>query len=247
MRKLLTSLFVLSILAVPAVSDAADGTVSMTWGTTCTPLVQNITPTAAPTSLIFSVFGNDQTHNSYQVRFLIGDATKTIPEAWEFDAAGCQGSSFITINHLAPASAVKTCPNFQGTNASLQIKDYSFVQPGAGYETTMARGVLANTYPAGFTTSGATRYFLAQFLFDHSFSVAGATTPGVDCGGFETPMCIVLQQNAISTSSYVRAADNVEVPFDFDANNWVTVNGYAGCPATPAKSTTWGSIKNVYR
>jgi len=247
MRTLPASLLILSLLAVPTAARAANGTVSMTWGNTCAPVVQDVAASAAPTSLIFSVLGNDQTHNAFQIRFILTGPNHLVPDAWEFDAAGCQGSSLITINHLSPATAVKMCPHFQGTNPSLQIKDYSHVQPGTGIETTMMRGVLANTYPAGFTTSAATRYFLGQFIFDHTFSVAGATTPGVDCGGLQTPICIMLQQNAISTSSYVRLADNVEVPFDFDANNWVTVNGYAGCPATPAKSTTWGSIKNVYR
>jgi len=223
----------------------------MTWGTTCTPIVGDITPTAGLVSLMFSELGNDQTHNSYQVRFLLGSAAHSTPDAWRFDAAGCQGSSFITINHLAPATAVKTCPNFQGTNASIQIKDFSFVNPGAGYSTEIMRGVMANTYPGTFTSLPGTRYFLAQFVFDHSFSVNGATTTGTDCGGFETPMCLALLQGAVGapagTTSYLRASDGVEVPFDFTTNDHVTTLAQGGCPGVPTKSTTWGAIKSQYR
>lgn len=247
MRKLLTTLFVLSSLAAPAVVHAAPGVADMTWGVTCTPIVGDITPTAGPTSLMFSVLGSDETHNAYQVRFLLGSAGPGTPDCWRFDAVGCQGSSFITINHLPPATASKTCPPFQGNNASIQIKDFSLVNPGTGYSTEIMRGVMANTYPAGMTAVPATRYFLAQFIFDHTFSVVGATTPGVDCGGFETPICVVMLENALSTSGYVRVSDGVEYPFGDSVNDHVTTLAQTGCPAVPTKSTTWGAIKSQYR
>lgn len=252
MRKLLTLMVVITGLGVATTGHAANGTVDMTWGVTCTPIVADITPTAGPTSLIISELGNDQMHNAYQVRFIIGSAARTVPDAWRFDAAGCQGSAFITINHLPPATASKTCPAFQGASASIQIKDFSFNGPGSGYDATTIRGVLANTYPAGFTSVGATRYFLAQFIFDHTFSVSGAGTPGADCGGFETPMCIALLQGPVGssqagTTSYLRQADGVEVAFDRGANNYATALGTGGCPAVPAQAATWGQIKSQYR
>lgn len=253
MRKLLTLLCTLSGLTVATFAHAADGVVDMTWGITCTPIVTNITPTAGPTSAIVSELGNDQTHNGYQVRFLIAAADRTVPDAWRFDAAGCQGTSFITINHLPPASASKSCPPFQGTNASIQIKDYSFLGPGTNYPQTTIRGVLANTYPAGFTTLAATRYFLAQFIFDHTFSVNGATTPGADCGGFETPMCIALltgtpapgDRGPEGTTSYLRLADGAEIPFQ-PGNVALWTGAFSGCPATPVQNKTWGQIKSQY-
>src|SRR5688572_30978452 len=93
MRKLLTLLFTISGLSLATIGQAADGVVEMTWGVTCTPIVTDITPTAGPTSIIVSELGNDQTHNAYQVRILVGsaDGSDAVPDAWRFDAAGCQG------------------------------------------------------------------------------------------------------------------------------------------------------------
>jgi|SRR5687768_9100770 len=246
MRKLLTLLFMFSGLTVATVSHGAHGVADVTWGVTCTPIVTDVVPTAGPVSLMFSELGNDQTHNAYQVRFIVGSATANVPDAWRFDAAGCQGSAFITINHLPPATAAKTCPAFQGATASIQIKDFSFSPAEQGYATTLMRGVLANTYPAGNTSIPTTRYFLAQFIFDHTFSVAGATTPGADCGGFETPMCVAMLKNGPATTTYLRMSDGAEFPFEA-GNHFVTVNGIAGCNAVPAQAKTWGQIKSQYR
>src|SRR5688500_1676494 len=131
-----------------------------------------------------------------------------------FDAPGCQRSSFISIDHLVPSVIAKACPPFQGTLASLQIKDYSF-DPLTG----RARGVLANTYPAGNFTqvNPAQRYFLARFLFDHTFSVNGATTPGADCGGLEVAVCAHL------TRASWLSPGGVETPWAF-GQEYVTAN-----------------------
>src|SRR5262245_62089089 len=128
MRKLLTLLFTFTGLTVATVGYAANGVVDLTWGIACSPVVATITPTAGPTSVIASETGNDQTHDAYEVRFIMGSATSSVPDAWRFDASGCQTSLGLTINHLS-----KACPNFQGASASIQIKDFSFVPAGAIY------------------------------------------------------------------------------------------------------------------
>jgi hypothetical protein len=246
-------LFTFSGLSVATLGHAANGTVDLTWGVTCTPIVQNITTTATQTSMIASVSGNDQTHSGFEVNFLIGSAAHTVPDAWRFDADGCQGASFIQINHLPPGTAVKTCPAFFGPISVLQIKEYKFIEPPSVYDATLIKGALSNAYPNGNTTLAANRYFLAQFVFDHSFSVNGPGTPGTDCGGFETPMCIALLQGQRdvqtegSTCKYVSFATGTEVPFDTSTNNWLTTLGLAGCPATPVENKTWGQIKSQYR
>src|SRR5262245_64497594 len=96
MRKLLTLLFTFSGLTVATLSYGASGTVDITWGNTCTPVVTDITPAVGPVSMIASVIGNDETHAAYQVRYLIASAALTVPDAWRFDAAGCQGSGLLT-------------------------------------------------------------------------------------------------------------------------------------------------------
>jgi hypothetical protein len=241
-----------------AVTDgwAANGVISLNWGTGCeTPVITNLVPTSAPQSLFVSEIGNDQTHRAYQIRFFIADATHHVPDAWRFDAEGCQSAlgSLLTINHTPVGVVSKTCPPFQSwLVSSIQIKDYSFLYPGTAYPKTQIRGVLASTYPQGTTSNPAQRYFLAEFRFDHSWSTAGPSTPGTSCGGFETPMCILLltgepwDHGAEGTSSYLRMSDGVELPFD-PGQTWVTVNGLTGCPRVPAAPSTWGQVKNAYR
>jgi hypothetical protein len=234
--------FLVSLLMLGAVATtaSAQGVASLNWNSCVGPLNRTITPDGL-NGLYASVSGHSAAHKAYQVFVFFGSgAAGPIRDAWRFDAPGCQGSSFLTIDHLAPAAVVKTCPSFQGTLQSLQIKDYS-----VDAVTGKARGVLANSYPAGIaSTNPATRYFLARFLFDHTFSVNGATTPGADCGGLEVAVC------AHFTSSAWLDLDGIE--FEWAKNSeWATANdpnNDSRCPgATPAENTSWGAIKAQYK
>jgi hypothetical protein len=162
-------------------------------------------------------------------------------DAWRFDPSGCEGSSFITIDHLAPAAVVKTCPSFMQSAAGVQIKDYSY-----DALTGKCQAVLANGYGGGVTTvNAAQRYFLARFLFDFSFAVNGAGDPPNTCGGLDVPVCA-----HITRATWISLSDTAEHQFVI-GQEFVTSNDAAnstGCPgATPTKSTTWGSLKNTYR
>lgn len=243
MRKLLTGMAILSTLVVSGVSQAADGVVDMTWDTCVGP---NDKTTTAPGvyGIYLSVIGIDQLHKAYDVRAIYGNATQQVPDAWRFDALGCQGSSLVALDHLAPAAVSKVCPSFMQTSApSLQIKDVGFSPPSDPYAQTLMRIVMANSYPNGVATvSAATRYFLTRFNFDHTFSVTGPTTLGVDCGGFEQSICFKL-----SNASYL-TLDGIEIPFGrVNPAPYVSFNGPGACPGVPAKTTTWGSIKGQYR
>ncbi|MGH7724647.1 MAG: hypothetical protein ACREOU_04395 [Candidatus Eiseniibacteriota bacterium] len=195
MRKLRTSLLLLGALAAVHQAHAAIGTVDMSWDA-CTPIVVDKTTTAAaPVGLVISILGHDEFHQGYEVWGVMGTAARTTPDAWAFDAAGCQTPARITIEHLTPVALSKTCPSFQGAAASIQVKTFD---AGAGtgdlnLDPNLRRFVLANAYPSGISTSVASqRYFLARFLFDHSISVVGPGTPGVDCGGLESALCLWL-------------------------------------------------------
>lgn len=237
--------------ASPEIAPAAPGVIDLSWGN-CSPVVADVASGTQTASLIASVLGNDETHVAYQVRFLMADATRHVPDAWRFDAAGCQGSSLVTMNHIPVGALAKTCPAFQGIGASIQIRDYDFVPPGSQLLKSEIRGVLANTYPSGMTSVATQRYFLAEFLFDHQFSAEGPGTPGVTCGGLETPMCFVLFwgppeiHGSAGTSSFIRQSDGVELYFQ-PGNIAVTVNGFHGCPYVPAARSTWGQVKGAYR
>jgi hypothetical protein len=234
-------------LAQP-VGDAG-GTIDLSWNA-CAPLQSSLLdPAAGPVSLYVSVSGHSIAHQAYQVWFVasIGASNPTLPDAWRFDAAGCQGSSFVSIDHLAPATVARSCPSFQGNLPSLQIEAFQLAPPALGLPTTMGCGVLQNAYPAGntVTTNPSARYFLARFLFDHSYSVAGATTPGVSCGGYDSPICISLVREKCSWLDL----SGVEYRFR-PGQAFVTVDharARADCRGDGVQPATWGGLKGQYR
>ena len=229
------------LLAASATTTFAQGAVSLSWDTCTGPVNKTIAP-GTQAGLHASVLGHNQPHQAYQVFIRLGSRS-AMHDAWRFDAAGCQGSSFISIDHLVPSAIAKTCPAFQGALASIQIKDYSY---DAG--TGRARGVLANTYPAGNNTqvNPVQRYFLAHFRFDHLSSVGGPGDPGNSCGGLEVPVCFYFTKASWLTPG------GVEVPWAY-GQEYVTANDPAnsvGCPNTipvPAATKTWGAIKAQYK
>jgi hypothetical protein len=242
MRKLLTGIALLSVLACAGTSEAANGTLSMTWDS-CTGIVDKPSGGAIAYSLYMSEIGVDQPHKAYEVRVIYGDVNQLVPDSWRFDAAGCQTSSGITIDHLAPSAVSKVCPSFMQTSApSLQIKDVGFVPPSDPYASTLMRVVCANSYPNGVVSaSGVQRYFLERILFDHTFSVVGPGTPGTDCGGFERPICI-----KVSRAAWLDL-NGIETDFDRPTVTSATFVDATACPGVPVKPATWGKIKNQYR
>lgn len=244
MRKLLTTMSALAALALAAPVHAADGTFNLSWDTCTGPLDKTIGAAAPAASLYGSVIGFDVPFKAYQVQMIWGNSgTTTVPDSWRFDAPGCQSSSFITILHLAPAAVVKTCPTLQGPVSSIQIKDVSKVSTSAApYDGDYLRLTMANALGDNVVTPvAATRYFVVGAVFDHTFSVVGATTPGLTCGGVEQPICI-----ATIIATYLDAA-GAEWNWGMGGNRGATVNGSAGCPQSPVKNTTWGAIKSQYR
>jgi hypothetical protein len=243
-RFLLSALF----LGAMATTASAQGIASISWDN-CTPPVSDagrnkqVLPGSqvATNSLYASVIQHSAPHNGYEVQVLFYSPAPGIRDAWRFDSDGCQGSAFITIDHIAPAAVVKVCPSFSGTASVLQIKGYT-------YEASDGRatGLVANAYPAGNPNAlnPAQRYFLARFGFDHSFSVNGPTTPGADCGGLEVPVCAwlkVAKYNALTGGEIDWLKGN-----DFLMAN--DPNNTNNCPGVvPAKNTTWGKVKSQYK
>ena len=213
--------------------------VSLTWDTCVGPLNKSVAPLSVAQANI-SVLGQTSTHKAYDVRILMG-SPGGLQDAWRFDAAGCQGSAFLELQHLPPATISKACPAFMQTSApSLQIKDFSF-DPLTG----KARGVIANSYPNGVAAvNPATRYFLGGFKFDETFGVTGPTDPGNTCGGLEVPVCAHLINAAWLDLNGIESQWSVAAEY-ITSND---PNNTSRCPAaTPAQAKTWGELKGQYR
>ena len=230
--------------AVPGPASAV-GTVDLSWNA-CSPIVSTLERGApGPITLFASVVGQDQGHKGYQVTLFIDAFPFTFPDAWRFDAPGCQGSSFIEIRHIPPAAVAKACPAMQGAAPSIQIKDYWY-----NALTSQARCLLANTYPDGVPSPNpATRYFLLSVLLDHTYSVTGAGTPGVTCGAFERDVSIDFDTGCVGrfcgpTPPRWHDLDGNEHEFAIGQGS-LTFCG--SCVPVPAIAKTWGSIKGQYR
>lgn len=232
------------VLGLAPASQAAHGVVDLSWGT-CSPVVSSITdPPPGPLSLIASQLGNDQAHLAYQIVFLLSAVDGTVPDAWRFDATGCGSTSRLTFNSSPPTALAKSCPPFKGPN-SLMLAGYT---PSPAGSETLMRGLMAVTYSPlgspGVTSVATQRTFLAEFVFDHAFSVEGPTTPGINCGGFEVPIVIgLLIDPGPGHSTEYLGEDGREYSFE-PGSTTVTVNG-AGI--VPAATASWGQIKGVYR
>ena len=188
MRKLLMGMAILSTLLVSGVSRAADGMVSMNW-TSCTgPVDINANPVL--TSLYISVIGMDVPHKAYDVRFIYGSATQQVPDAWRFDAAGCEGPTLIAQNTTS-----KSCPGFMQTASGLQIKKVQLSPASDPYATSLMQVLLANSYNAGVASVDPnTRYLLEQVVFDLTSAVIGAGSPPTTCGTITKKNNIIIKK-----------------------------------------------------
>jgi hypothetical protein len=188
-----------------------------------------------------SVIAQAEPHKGYQFRLSVADANGALPDAWRFDAGGCQPPGMITIDVLVPAGTTKACPSFQGATASTQVKSFTLATPDLGLPAATGVVLLRNSYPFGWTSLATQRYYVGAVIFDHLHSNTGVDGDPETCDGLERGMCLRL----LPASSYYVRMDGVQVPFEID-NAFVTANG-GTCGAVPAAASTWGQIKGQYR
>jgi hypothetical protein len=148
-----------------------------------------------------------------------------VPDAWRFDAGGCQGPDYVA---FSSSSFSKTCPTLRGTNP-LPVPFYGY-DPG----TQRANIALFNSHDT-FDPTPAQRYSIWVVSFDHQYSVPGPGVPGSTCGGKEVPLALELKNIA-----YNRADGNVDRP---QGDTYCTWN--QGPVAT--EKSTMGRVKAQYR
>jgi len=241
-------LIVASGLAFSAPAMPASGVVAISWDA-CDGPVRRSWSGPGPYSIYVSVLGIDEPQKAYDIRVVYGDPSNRVPDAWAFQAGGCQAqlspTGFVP-EYVPPKSVAATCPAFMGTSSpSLQIMDIRTNPPTDFNTMSLVRCVVANSYPHGVASMDAnTRYFLASFTFDHAVSVDGEGTAGSTCGGASTPMCFRLD-----SASYLDM-DGIEKPFDRPGTGYqlITFETKSACSTEiPARLTTWGQIKSQYR
>ena len=179
----------------------------------------------------------------------------TVPDAWRFDAAGCQGPAFFSV--FTSSTSKTTCPPLSGTSTPLKIIDLSY-SPLTNQQVL----IVALSYQnAPQTADPNETYQLAHLVIDHTYAVQGAGDPPNTCGGFEKPMCFTLwggydvhgdcvPANRSSHGSYYRS-DGTQVDFALGPVEMASFRIDAGIQAcnlaTPSQPTTWGAIRAQYR
>ena len=263
--------FILALLLLAALprEGSPAATVDLSWNQ-CSPVVSAASSDPAnPVSTLY-VTARDwsEPHTSYVVRLWFGgelpcrEMTTSTPDAWRFDADGCNAGRLETFLAFASKACSPAAPAMGGS------WNGHFVHYTAGSDfyapTGSMRFVMFRNY-AAVTPDPASRYLLVGIRFDHSASIAGPGTPGVSCGGLETPLCVALWPYQRPTvlgpgcqddvpepdfdSAYIRSSDNTAVAFAH-GQGWASFNvaGTFGCfQATPARDATWGAIKAQYR
>lgn len=242
----------LLVLAAGVAQAQLPGRMSLTWGNQCSPIVADVAPRPGETATV-TVFVDDHQIplTAYRVHVILGHWDGTLPDAWRFDAEGCQGSASAIVRGVPPPALVNTCPAFGGTAQSLGVSGITvFPFVWRGPDRLLLRAFLGSSFDREVRPDPARRYFLAQFQFDHSASIDGVSIPGVSCGGMELGMCLALDFDGFwggEGSGFTRSPDGVSLGFLSGSNGWLTTNGSTGCPSVPARASTWGGIKSQYR
>jgi hypothetical protein len=218
-------------------------TLDLSWDTCrSTALVRPASIPPDDVTLYATAIGQTEPHQAYEVWIAISSGEQEFPDAWRFDADGCQGTGRFNFSHVAPAACIKCCPSYQGASASVQIRSYGPAPEHLGLPPGTFVVMLANAYPSGGATPNtAVRFHLAAFFFDHQgTSVEGPGTPGVTCGDYERPLCF---QAIASRCNWLRM-DGTDVPFEIGRGELFFRDE---CRAVASEGSTWGQIKGQYR
>jgi hypothetical protein len=170
-----------------------------------------------------------------------------LPAWWEVRSPGVCRSASLSFNTTISGSAV----NCFDWGAGLSVGGIGAYNIGIAGPNT-ARIVAASAVPPTALQDlfGATEYFSFNAVVNSAKTVGTGA-----CAGCTTPVCIVF--NSLNLTTPV-AANNRKLtgPTNGTDSNFCTWQGGgnptssrgSGCPgATPTRSTTWGSVKSLYR
>ncbi len=177
----------------------------------------------------------------------LASASPTLPAWWQYRNAGTCRQSSMTFNTVLAATAIN-CFDWASGGATGGIGAYNVGNPSPN----TARMIAASAVPvSGLAGLGPqTEYFSFNLLFNNAKTVGTGL-----CDGCTVPVCVVF--NSINITTPI-AANNRKLfgPANGTDSNFATWQGGLGvgsprgqgCPAaTPTRSTTWGSVKSLYR
>ncbi|MFN8589522.1 MAG: hypothetical protein U0704_17150 [Candidatus Eisenbacteria bacterium] len=165
----------------------------------------------------------------------------TLPAWWSlFTATSCRPAS-LSANFIDPGAS-GDCIDYWQSQASGGVGAYNTnIVPGA---TNRARILLvAAVAPANAVPVDADAEY-----YSFTLQIGNQKTVGTGaCAGCTDPVCIVL--NEIKLTQPAGVGDfRIQNPANRNYVTWQNPNAAGGCPAaTPARNTTWGQVKSLYR
>ncbi len=230
------------LLALVVSTDAHGGELALSWRNCVAPLTahEQVSPGGGPYSLHVSVAGQVEAHRGYEVRLRVtapeGDGA--LPDAWRFDAAGCQPSTAFEIATHLPA--LSKCPELTGAAQRTETATFAY-DPKTG----TALITLRVDYGDSRSLANPVAPHVAAYIrFNHLGSQEGPTV-GMSCGGLERAICIRNEGSGFLDGSLAL------VPW-FDGGGFASASTSATppgvcAPAGPVKRQSWGSTKSQYR
>jgi len=167
-------------------------------------------------------------------------ADPALPDWWQLGSGGCRAGN---LTASADYSGLSACADPWGGAGSATIQQYQVGAPRGAPNQVRILAVSFVPSPSAASLDATSTYYAARVII-----LNGKTTGLPACAGCVGGACLVL--NSILVRRLPGSGGDVylETPVAAGAN-WATWRGGSGasCSAVPARRSTWGALKSLYR
>jgi len=168
-------------------------------------------------------------------------ASPALPSWWDLGVGGCRYGA-LTASGSAPAGT--GCTDFWQGQATGGIQGFKIGQPYGGANQARIKVALAVLSDAPRALNATDLYYAARIVL-----ASNLTTGTSSCAGCSEPACLVLNSILLLRLPGSPGGDvllETPAPGNGTFATWQGGSG-AECAAVPARRTTWGGIKSLYR
>lgn len=168
-------------------------------------------------------------------------ASPVLPDWWQMGSSGCRAGQLLA---NADFSSHSDCVDPWAGPESAEVQGFDIGQPRGGANQVRIRAVAGVLPKAAVSLLSTEIYYGLKIRF-----FTGGTTGSGSCGGCLAPACLVLNGIVIRTLADPPEGPVTIVTPGFAGSNFATWRGGAGadCNVVPARRSSWGQIKALYR